>query len=170
MGINHEGQLEPVTDVNDFYAEIDRNIFGVEEQDDVVEFGDMSRALGMIIQWACEGNELKLVGARIAALGCLLYGNEMPHGRTTLAAIAAEANCTKQALSKILIEFKDSIGLTLSIGKNQSARAKYSIAQHKAVLNGTHASLRRKQNGAIRDANAACKAMLHAGDVVSSAQ
>src|SRR5262249_55551182 len=148
----------------------DRNVFGFEEQDDVVEFRDMSVAFGQVIQWACRARDLKLCGARIAALACLLYGNEMPYGRTNLSAIAKEAGCTKQALSKVLIEFKDSIGLTLSIGKSSSARAKYAVAQHKAVLNGRHASFRRRQNEAIRDANAACKALLHDGDIVSSAQ
>jgi hypothetical protein len=100
----------------------------------------------------------------------MMFGSEMPLGRVNLAAIAREAGCTKQALSKWLCEFRDEVGVTMTVGKNQSAREKYAIAQRKALLNGTHASFRRKQNNAIRDANAACKALLHDGDIVSSAQ
>ena len=97
LGVNHDGMLEPITDINTFYDEIDRNIFGIEEQDDVVEFGDMSRAFGQVIQWACRGKTLTSVGARIAALGALLYANAMPFGRTNLSAIARESGCTNAA-------------------------------------------------------------------------
>jgi hypothetical protein len=38
LGVNADGKLEPTTDFN--YSEIDANVFGVVEQDDVVEFGD----------------------------------------------------------------------------------------------------------------------------------
>jgi hypothetical protein len=166
---NSDGQLEQVTDVNDFYDEVERNIFGVTDEEDLVEFSEMSRALGLIIRWANISRDLRHVGARVAALGCLLYATDMPHGRTKLSAIAQEAGITKQAVSKWLVEFREEIGLDMSVGKSSSARQKYAAAQRRAVARGTHSSVRRKQNNAIRDANAACKALLH-DDVVCSAQ
>jgi hypothetical protein len=170
LGVNSDGLLEPTTNINDFYDEIDRDIFGVVEEDDVIEFSEMARALGLIIRWANDNEDLKLVGARVASLGCLLYATDMQHGRTTLSAIAKEAGVTKQAVSKWLCEFRDELGFNVSIGKSASARSKYALAQHRAVVKGTHSSVRRKQNNAIRSADAACKALLHPEDVVCSAQ
>jgi hypothetical protein len=67
MGINSDGRLEPVTDVNDFYDELDRSLFGIEDPETVVDFGDMTRALGLILRWVCEAKTITLVGARTAS-------------------------------------------------------------------------------------------------------
>ena len=99
LGVNSDSQLEPTTGFD--FDSVDRNVFNVkDEENDVVELSEASRALGMIIQWACESKDIKLVGARVAALGCLLYADHMPHNRTNLSAIAEEAGCTKQCISK----------------------------------------------------------------------
>ena len=168
LGVNSDGQLEPTTGFD--FDSVDRNVFNVkDEENDVVELSEASRALGMIIQWACESKDIKLVGARVAALGCLLYADHMPHNRTNLSAIAEEAGCTKQCISKWLVDFREELGFNVSIGKSNGARHRYAAAQHRAIARGTHSSIRRRQNNAIKATHAACRALC-TGDIAGSAQ
>jgi hypothetical protein len=45
LGVDEDGRLEPTTNVDDFYDEIERDVFGVEKEDSVVSFSDMTAAL-----------------------------------------------------------------------------------------------------------------------------
>ena len=63
------------------WDEIDRNVFEVQDEEDVVSFSDMCAALSLIIQFACASPDISHVGGRIAALGVLLNPSNMPHNR-----------------------------------------------------------------------------------------
>jgi hypothetical protein len=164
LGVNDEGHLEATTDVEDFYNEIDRNCFGVEDAEDTVSFSDMSAALSLIVGWACTCKDIRQVAGKILALGVMLDPVNMPYGRTDLTAIAREVGCTKQAVSKWLLHLRDQSGVALTIGKKASVRETCKQAQEAAMRAGCHASHRRAANRAIKQAKQAV------GDLIGSAQ
>ena len=131
LGCDDEGHLIQTTDF-DFDA-VDRGAFGVEpEEESVVSFADMSAALSLIVGWICASPDLRHCGSRAAALACLLDPIHAPHGRSDLTAIAKEAGVTKAATSKWLVDFRDQVGTSLTIGKRSSQRDVYRRAQNAA--------------------------------------
>lgn len=147
LGIDEDGRLEPT--VQPDWDSIDRNVFGVEpdeERDAVVSFADMAAALSLIVSWACASRNLTHVGARIASLAVLLDPNNAGPSkkRWTLADIAREAGITRSAISRWLVDFRDSAGTSLTVGKRSSMRAKYRQSQAEAVERHTHSSFVRR--------------------------
>jgi leucine-zipper of insertion element IS481 len=146
LGIDNEGHIEPSVGFD--YDEIDRNVFDVEDEEETVSFSDMAAALALIVGFACASPDLKLVGARIAAIGVLLDPINMPHNRRTLADIAREAGLSRACVSKWMIDFRDQIGTSLTVGKRSSARAADRAGQVAAIERGTHVSFVRAKKAA----------------------
>ena len=61
----------------------------------------------------------------------------------TGASIAKECGYTKQALSKSLVELRDSLGISAGMGKKYYARNAYRDAQLRLVSEGRHAKFTR---------------------------
>src|SRR5262249_32144656 len=99
ISINSDGEFEPTVGPDEMYDEIDRNVFGVEVNEDTVSFSDLCAALSLIIQFACASPNISHVGGRIAALGVLLDPSNMPHNRRTLTDVARECGVTRAAVS-----------------------------------------------------------------------
>ena len=121
------------------YDSIDRNVFDVEPEEDTVSFSDMAAAFSLIVQWACASPDIKHVGGRIAAIGVLLDPTNLPHHRRTLADVARETGVTRAAVSWVL-DFRDQVGTSLTVGKRSSVRKKNSACQLAALERGTHSS------------------------------
>jgi hypothetical protein len=141
------------------YESLEHGIFGAELEEDKVSFSDMSACLVLILQWILGGKTLALVGARAAALAVYLDPVHNSKFGSNLAQIAASAGVTKACLSKSLIDFRDAVGLHLSAGKSEGARAKYRQTQINCVAAGNHSSVSRK------DANLKRRAKLAGADV-----
>jgi hypothetical protein len=62
------------------------------------------------------------------------------HDRDSLTKIAAQAGVSKAACSKWLVELRDSLGVTVGMGKSQLARQNYRNAQYKSFAAGKHSS------------------------------
>lgn len=122
------------------YDSIDRNVFDVEAEEDTVSFSDMAAVLSLVVQWACASPDIKHVGGRIAAIGVLLDPTNLPHNRRTLADVARETGVTRAAVSKWVLDFRDQVGTSLTVGKRSSVRKKNSACQLAALERGTHSS------------------------------
>jgi hypothetical protein len=134
------------------YDEIDRNAFGVEDNEDTVSFSDMVAGLSLIVQFACASPDIAHVGGRIAAIGVLLDPSNMPHGRRTLADIAKEVGVTRAAVSRWMVDFRDNVETSLTVGKRSSVRAKDRAAQISAIERGTHSAfVRRDKKAAVQE-------------------
>jgi hypothetical protein len=144
ISVNSDGDFEPTVDPEEMYDEIDRNVFGAEDAEDTVSFSDMCAALSLIVQFACASPDISHVGGRIAALGVLLDPSNMPHNRRTLADVSRECGVTRAAVSKWILNFRDQAGVSLTVGKRSSIRAKLRQSQFKAIENGSHSSFRRR--------------------------
>lgn len=127
------------------YDAVDRALGHEEQVVEPVDFALAASAIKSIILWCCAPPSLALVGARCAALLCWLDPIEAAtHERDNLAKIAAQAGITKQAISKYMVELRDSLGITVGPGKRHTARQAYREAQVRAFAQGTHASFKRK--------------------------
>jgi hypothetical protein len=126
------------------YDEVERQLGNEPEQDSTVTMSDMSAAFSLVLEWILGADTLAMCGARAAALGCYLNPTHNNRFGSHLAAIADQAGCTRAALSKALITFRDSVGIHLSAGKLSGTRSTYREAQIKSLENGTHTSLVRK--------------------------
>jgi hypothetical protein len=127
------------------YQAVSRALGEEQEPDEQVDFTDAASAVKSIILWCCAPPTLTLVGARCAALLAWLDPIQAAtHNRDSLTKIAAQADVTKAAVSKWLIELRDALGLQVGIGKSQMARAKYRDAQYKAFAAGKHSSFTRR--------------------------
>jgi hypothetical protein len=152
LGVNDEGHLEATTDVEDFYDEIDRSCFGVEDEEESVPFSDMTAALALIVDWSCDSKHPNIIASRILALQVLLSPTNAKHGRTDLAAIARDCGITRAAVSKCLIEFRDEVGTSLTVGHRNSSRERCRQAQEYALKRGIHVSNTRKKRAAEKAA------------------
>jgi hypothetical protein len=59
--------------------------------------------------------------------------------------LAAEAGCTKQALSKALMDWRRELKLALNLGKRAYASESHRQAQYASVKAGTHYTSARKR-------------------------
>ena len=141
-----ERHYEPITDF-DFDAVCDA-IDGPDAEEQVA-FADAASAIKSILLWICASPNLTHCGARAAALLYYLDPIEAAvHKRGSFVAIARESGVTKQAVSKWLIELRDSIGLQMTAGKSHFARSKYRDAQIRAFAVGRHTAFTRKDGHA----------------------
>jgi hypothetical protein len=60
---------ELVQTTNFDWDEIDRNVFGVEEQETQVDYSDMVAALSLIFGWICASPDLSHVGDPVYLTG-----------------------------------------------------------------------------------------------------
>jgi hypothetical protein len=158
LGTDDEGHLIQTTRTEDFYDEIDRSCFGVEDNVDTVSFSDMASALSLIVDYCCDSKHVNIVASRIMALQVLLSPTSCKFGRTDLAAVARDCGITRAAVSKSLIEFRDQVGTSLTVGHRSSSRERCRQAQEHALRRGIHASDVRKAKRAAKAAQAAMQA------------
>jgi hypothetical protein len=85
---------------------------------------------------------LESIASRVLALHFHLRPENS--GFSSISEIALACGCTKQAISKSLVEFRDLIGFGLVAGKMDGAREAYSRAQKAAVRAGVHSAFLRK--------------------------
>jgi hypothetical protein len=159
LAFDADGHVEQTSEFA--YDEVDRNVFGIEDEEDSVSYADMAAALALVLNWCCSSPNLTHVGARAAALLCLLDPTNSPHGRDSLANIAREANLTRAAISKWIVQFREEADISLTVGKLNSTRKTFRDAQLVAYANGRGA-------GDVRKAKRLA-ALAHT-DVVSSAR
>ncbi len=124
------------------WEEISRRVDGEEPADTTVTMSDVGACFALILQWALGADTLTLAGARIASLGVYLDPVHNARFGSNLAEIAREAGCTRAALSKALMDFRDDCGIQLSGGKRSEARASYRQTQIEALEAGRHSSQR----------------------------
>jgi hypothetical protein len=140
--------FEGVTDFD--YDAVDRSITGDPEDVDIKEhsLADLGSAVNVLLSWAVKGRSLPMIAGRILSLHWYLREAESEYD--SISEIATACNCTRAALSKALLELRDSIGLKISAGKLHSARRTYSKAQDASFKAGKHAAF----TGADRKAEA----------------
>jgi hypothetical protein len=126
------------------WESVRHDLDGESIEDSTVTMSDAGAAVALILGWACKSNRLDLVGARVASLLAHLDPTNAPHGRSTLAAIAAEAGCSKALLSRELLELRDQCGIHLTLGKRSFSRESCRTAQNYAVKAQVHAGQVRK--------------------------
>lgn len=136
------GHFERIADFD--WESVCHNVDGESIEDSKVSFSDMSAVLSLIIGWALGGETLLLAGARLASLGVFLDPIHNAKFGKNLSEIAREAGCTRQALSKSLVGFRDACGIVISGGKLHGSRAKFSRIQRDLIADGKHASDTRK--------------------------
>jgi hypothetical protein len=139
---NDAGQFEGVVDFP--YEEIDRALGFEPEPDSAVTWADMSAAFCLVIEFILGGETLTLAGARAAALAVYLDPVHNSKFGSNLAEIAREANCSRAALSKSLLNFRDAVGVHISAGKPHGSRSTYQEAQRRCIEAGVHSSTTRK--------------------------
>lgn len=138
LAIDSEGRLERSCSPDAMYDEVDRNVFGVEPVEETVEWQDMAASFSMVIDWCTQTKDIKITAGRVHSLALLLWPESAQFA--SLADIARHCSCTRAALSKSLLEFKDSCGFFQSIGKRHFTRDTFAAAQNRAVENGTQSS------------------------------
>ena len=153
LALTSDGELEPTSDFD--YDEIDRSCFGVEPEESVVPWQDMTAAFALIVDFCCDSKHVNIVASRIMALQVLLSPTSCKFGRTDLAAVARDCGITRAAVSKSMLEFRDQVGTSLTVGHRSSSRENCRLAQEYALKRGIHASDKRK---ARRQAEEAAKA------------
>jgi hypothetical protein len=115
----------------------------------MVSMSDAAACFSLILEWILKTGSLQLAGARAAALACYLDPVNNNRFGSTLSQIAEQASCTRAALSKALLDFRDSAGIHLSMGKLSGSRQKYRDTQIKCLEAGRHSSqVRRKKETA----------------------
>jgi hypothetical protein len=127
------------------YDEVDRNLGFEPEPDSTVTMSDAAACFSLILEWILKGETLHLAGARAAALAIYLDPVNNSKFGSSLAEIAREADCTRAALSKSLIDFRDAAGVYLSMGKRSDARKTFRSVQVEAIEKGTHSSFKRQK-------------------------
>ena len=133
-------RLEPVTGFD--YDLVDFNLAGVEPVEETIPWQDMTAAFSCVIDWCCQTKDIRMTAGRVHSLALLLWPESAKF--SSLTAIAEACSCTKAALSKSLLEFKDAVGLPLSIGKNHHTRQVFAESQRKLVKSNRHSSQTRK--------------------------
>jgi len=114
---------DQIVGVCDFdYSEVDRGLGWAKDSEGMVSMSDCAAALSLVIEHCLQAQSLTLAGAEPAALAVFLNPvHNCKFGRT-LSEIAKEAGCTRAALSKSLINFRDAAGVHLSMGKLSGSR------------------------------------------------
>jgi hypothetical protein len=127
------GQLEGVTEFED---EIDRNLSGRAEDLDEVKYSisDVGSAGYAILEWLASPSNLEYIASRVLALHFYLRLENSDF--SSISEIALAPGCTKESISKSLVECRDSIDFGLVAGKLDGTREAYAKAQKAAVRAG----------------------------------
>lgn len=141
-----DGRLQPITSFD--FDEIDERLGWSERKEDSVSFSDMSAAFSLVLGNLIGRSEAKprsmaMVGALVHTLQFFLDPTNCRFD--SLAEIAAEANCTRQALSSWLMALRDQLDVCWQLGKPQGTREAYREGQLAALERGTHVSQRRRE-------------------------
>jgi hypothetical protein len=130
------------------YGEIDRRL-GFEPEEEKVTCSDASAAISLILSWAC-GRADSIQAPSIVSAGvrthALLYLLDPVNARySSLEAIADDANMTRAAISKALVELRSQLGGILPMKRSGSSEV-YARAQKAALAAGCHSSASRKDS------------------------
>jgi hypothetical protein len=126
------------------YDEVDRQLGHEPEEDTAVSMADAAACFSLILEWCLKAETLVLVGSRCASLAIYLDPINNSKFGSNLAEIAETAGCTRAALSKALLGFRDASGIQLSAGKVSGSRPTYRASQVKAIEAGRHSSTTRR--------------------------
>jgi hypothetical protein len=126
------------------WESIYHNCDGESVEESSVSFSDLSAVFVLILEFILGGETLTLSGARAAALAVYLDPVHNSKFGSNLSEIAREANCSRAALSKSLLNFRDAIGVHLSAGKSHGSRSTYQEVQRRCIKAGVHSSTTRK--------------------------
>jgi hypothetical protein len=139
-GDGHE--IVPVIEP-DFDA-IDRHLSGESEgpEEGTVTFSEMVSAFVRVLDFICKNPQPGVVAGRALALQFWLHPEQSHYD--SVAQIALSCGLTRQALSKAVLQFKDSLNIRFPVGKRNGTRDAFRAAQVKAMENGTHASYKRQ--------------------------
>jgi hypothetical protein len=140
IGYGDNDTLEPITRFD--YDAVNRALGNEPDPEKPVEFSDMAAAFSLILQWVTTPQQARHIGGR--ALALLFYLDPTSSRFGSLAEIATASGCTKQALSKSLMELRDSAGISLTCGKRSTSRETYREAQLAAFRAGEHSAHARK--------------------------
>jgi len=108
----------------------------------------MAAGLCEILSCLAKGRNLKTSGARVLALLAML--DPIKQSMRNLSEVARLAGCSRAALSKFLVNFRDTYGFGLIAGKLQGSRAAYREGQLRSLRNSTHSSFCRKDAKTIQ--------------------
>jgi hypothetical protein len=97
-----------------------------------------SAALIAILQWMMKSESFASAGAKLHALSTALDPINSPY--RSLASIALDADLTRAALSKSLLQLFDNNLIHLRMGKTKGSRQIYRQVQLELVAKGRHAS------------------------------
>lgn len=138
LAFDSEEHLENIVNFN--WAEVERNLDG-EEPDKMLPFSEVTALFSMVLDYITSSREVRITASRAHALGWLLWPESSKF--KSLSEIAEFCGCTKAAISKSLLDFRDATGLRITAGKGFHTRDKFRVAQNTAVERGTHTSNRR---------------------------
>lgn len=130
---------EPVTDTDDFYAELDRRLSNEPEpEEQTVTFGEVAYALTKVLDFICAGMHPGVIAGRALALQQWLHPERSNYDG--VAQIAVTCGVSKQALSKAVLEWHDSLGMRLPVGKRAGARQVFRETAFAELARGSHVS------------------------------
>lgn len=124
------------------HSDIDRNL-GWSEPDEPgaeagVSFPDIAAALSLIIEFICKPDTVNGIAGRAESLHAYLDPGNSRY--SSLAEVGRAYGLTRAALSKSLLELRDSCGIHLCLDKRAFTRDRYRQAQNAAVKAGVHSS------------------------------
>jgi hypothetical protein len=140
------GHFENVMDFP--FDAVDRNLSGEVEDIDRADYSlaNLGSAVNVLLSWFVKGRSLENIAGRALVLHWYLRPAESDY--SSISEIATACNCTRAALSKALLELRDSLDFKPSAGKLHGARQTYSEAQKEAFASGSHVSFTRKDRRA----------------------
>jgi hypothetical protein len=134
IGVDADGHLEPTTDFN--YDQIRFDDEPIAEDDDSITWAEASSLLVRVLQRITHPDELAKAGTRAHLVVYLLDPSQCKY--SSLRELAEEAGCTKQALSKALMDWRRELQVGLNLGKRAYTSESYRQAQYRSVQAGTH--------------------------------
>lgn len=145
---NHDsGKPEP--SVNFDYGEVEARLGEVGEIDAALDtdqsigYADACAGWIMLLQFITSPDSLTTAGARAHLLQYWLDPSECRY--QSLAELAKAAGCTKQNLSKALVDFRHYLKVHIGLGKLESTSATYAQSQHDSVAAGRHVSCQKRK-------------------------
>jgi hypothetical protein len=143
IGVDEDRHLEATTDFP--YDEVDAALGNepVAEFEDSITWAEASSCLIRLLQWITSPDKLEKAGARAHLAVYLLDPSQCKYG--SLRELAEASGCTKQALSKALMDWRPELKVGLNLGKRAYTSENYRQAQYRSIQAGTHYTSARKR-------------------------
>jgi hypothetical protein len=145
-----DGHIEPIAqfpydeiDINLGLADPDSEPSDQPEQPAKITFQDAAAAWILLVEWIVGDNRSSFTMAAARAHTIIYWLSPDTCRFDSLQAISEEANCTRAALSKSLLELRDQLKIGFQF-KRPGSREAYSECQTVALREGKHSSQRRR--------------------------